>query len=115
MRRVARGVRTYTSRLGIWASILRHVRGKEPSDRLWLLRSAIAAPITAWGGFDSWRNPVLLHDIGVEVPQLGRFVAHAAMRALLAPSAVLAAELTRAGFMVSRLDHSNYLAQRWGR
>jgi FkbM family methyltransferase len=70
-------VRNYVARLAVWASILRNVKGLTSHDRHWLLRSALAAPATAWGNFGRWRNPVLLHDVDVDVPELGRFRAHA--------------------------------------
>lgn len=77
MQRVARGARSYASRLRIWASILRDVKGVSRHDRRWLLQSALAAPLTAWGSFGRWRNPMLLRDVEVDVPELGRFLAHA--------------------------------------
>lgn len=77
LRHLGRGVRNYIKRLGVWVSILREVNGVTSEDRLWLLRSAMAAPATAWGKFGGWRNPVLLHDVDVDVPKLGRFRAHA--------------------------------------
>lgn len=77
LRHAGRNVRNYVKRLGVWASILRDVKGVTGQDRRWLLRSALAAPATAWGRFGIWRNPVLLHDVDVDVSKLGVFRAHA--------------------------------------
>jgi FkbM family methyltransferase len=77
LRRAGRGALNYLDRITTWIVILREVKGVTPADRRWLRRSALAAPATAWGRFYSWRNPVLLHDIDIDVPTLGRFLAHA--------------------------------------
>lgn len=77
LRRSIGGALNYLGRLAIWVSILREIRGIAPEDRRWLRRSALAAPVTAWGQFHGWRNPVLLRDVDVDVPALGRFKAHA--------------------------------------
>lgn len=77
LRHIIRGTLNYLGRLNIWAAILRDVKGITARDRHWLLLSALASPLTAWGNFLSWRNPVLLRDVDIEVPALGRFRAHA--------------------------------------
>jgi FkbM family methyltransferase len=76
-RRAARGVLNYFDRIATWRAILREIHGATSEDQRWLRRSALRAPVTAWGGFYGWRNPVLLHDVDVNVPALGRFRAHA--------------------------------------
>jgi FkbM family methyltransferase len=76
-RRAGRGVLNYFERLAVWRAILREVDGATPEDSRRLRRSARAAPMTAWGAFSGWRNPVLLDDVDVVVPALGRFRAHA--------------------------------------
>jgi len=76
LRRVIRGVLNYFDRLTVWAAILRDVKGVARQDRRSLLLSALVSPMTAWGDFNGWRNPVLLHDVDVEVPALGRFRVH---------------------------------------
>jgi len=76
-RRAGRGMLNYFDRIATWRDILREIDGATPQDKRWLRRSALAAPVTAWGGFYGWRNPVLLHDVDVDVPVLGRFRAHA--------------------------------------
>lgn len=77
VRRAGRGALNYLGRIATWGSILRAMTGATPRDRSWLRRSAMVAPVTAWGRFHGWRNPVLLRDVDVEVPALGRFRAHA--------------------------------------
>lgn len=77
LRRAVRGTFNYVDRLATWGRILRAMRGEHAADRRTLLRSAAAAPLTAWGGFYRWRNPVLLNDVEVVVPELGQFRAHA--------------------------------------
>jgi FkbM family methyltransferase len=77
VRRACRGALNYLARITTWVVILREIKGITPADRRWLRRSALAAPVTAWGQFYGWRNPVLLHDIHIEVPKLGHFLAHA--------------------------------------
>jgi FkbM family methyltransferase len=77
LRQALRGVLNYADRLIVWSAIVRDIRGVSQRDRRRLLLSALASPVTAWGDFIAWRNPVLLHDVDVEVPALGRFRAHA--------------------------------------
>jgi len=77
VRRSVRGVLNYFGRLATWRAILREIDGVAPHDRRWLRRSAVAGPVTSWGSFYGWRNPVLLRDIDVVVPALGRFRVHA--------------------------------------
>ncbi|SFG20623.1 methyltransferase, FkbM family [Novosphingobium sp. CF614] len=77
VRRAGRGTLNYIERIKIWGIILREIEGEALFDQRWLRRSALAAPITAWGRFYRWRNPVLLRDIDVRVPALGRFRVHA--------------------------------------
>jgi FkbM family methyltransferase len=77
LRRAGRSALNYAGRIAIWRTILREIKGVGPDDRRWLLRSALAAPVTGWGNFYGWRNPVLLRDADIDVPELGRFRAHA--------------------------------------
>lgn len=77
VRRAGRGALNYLDRITTWLVILREIKGVTSTDRRWLRQSALAAPMTAWGRFYGWRNPVLLHDINIDVPKLGRFLAHA--------------------------------------
>jgi FkbM family methyltransferase len=106
VRRALRGVANYSYRVMLWRAIMREMHGISTVDRKALRRSALAAPLTAWGDFYGWRDPVLLADATVEVTDIGRFAVRArsdelyivlpareralvsAMRRLLAPGGV---------------------------
>lgn len=66
-------VHTYFSRIALWKTIHREMRGVGDEDRRVLRRSALAAPFSSFGNLYGWNDPVLLRDAAVEVPGVGRF------------------------------------------
>jgi FkbM family methyltransferase len=62
----------YARRLGLWASVARHIRGVSKSDRSALLRAIVRAPLTSLRNMNEWMNPAPDTDCRVTT-DLGTF------------------------------------------
>lgn len=63
----------YALRVYRWKQILSSIRGVALRDKLALLASAAISPITSLRRFGRWQDPVLLWDVTVVVPVIGKF------------------------------------------
>ncbi|MDN2578969.1 FkbM family methyltransferase [Aquibium sp. ELW1220] len=52
---------------------MRDMSGVAIQDKLWLSLSFLAAPLTAAIRLNEWRDPVLFHDLVLDVADVGRF------------------------------------------
>lgn len=71
LRRLVRMGEHYARRQWDWVSLLQAARGVSAGDRLTLMASAMAAPVTALGQLDGFGSPVLLKDVDVRVTEVG--------------------------------------------
>jgi len=65
-------VKTYFSRLMVWLSVAREVRGCSRTDKAILRRALFRAPLMSLRALDEWRDPVVDEDCRVET-RLGTF------------------------------------------
>ena len=63
----------YLNRINRWAKLLGCIRGHRAQDKLWLLISAVCAPVTSLQKLSEWQNPKILRDLMVEVSGIGVF------------------------------------------
>lgn len=69
----ARRTVSYMKRLSGWVAVLREIRGRSPSDRAILNRSARKSVLNAMRNLDNWQDPILLADARVKVHGIGEF------------------------------------------
>lgn len=63
----------YARRIYHWTLLIRDTRGVSASDAWKLLGSFFVAPITSARDLHRWQDPLLRHDILVDVKNVGRF------------------------------------------
>lgn len=70
-------LRRFAVRLLTWTRLMGPVRGVAARDKFWLWTSFLMSPLTSLWSLHTWRDPMLLHGVSVDVERVGRFALRA--------------------------------------